>query len=150
MTSEFWPEVAEDWCIAGWGAGCIDLDLTPWAGSPNVKVAFESYSFYGNPLMIDNFTVSQYLNTEESEINKDLFKIFPNPASTQFTVLLPDNYTYSEVILMNQLGQVVKRADVDGVSNVVNISIDQKLETGLYFVRVIGAGKETIQKLVIN
>jgi len=150
LSTDFWPEVPEDWCIAGWGAGCIDLDLTPWAGNPNVKVAFESYSFYGNPLMIDNFTISQYMSTEELQINKDEVKVFPNPASDQFTVVLPDNYTYNEVALMNQLGQVVKRVNIDGVSNTVNINLDQKLESGLYFVKVIGTGKETIQKLVVH
>ncbi|MEZ5194987.1 MAG: PKD domain-containing protein [Bacteroidales bacterium] len=31
-TSPFVPEVAEDWCGTGWGADCVFLDLSEWAG----------------------------------------------------------------------------------------------------------------------
>jgi len=146
----FWPTEYNDWCMGGWGASCIDLDLTPWAGMPNVKVAFETYSFFGNPIMIDNVAISQYLGTEENDLSNDEIKVFPNPASTQITVVLPDNYTYSEITVMNQLGQIVKRVNVDGVSNTVNINLDSKLNAGLYFVNVVGSGKQNIQKLVVN
>lgn len=144
----YWPNEQEDWCFAGWGASCIDLDLTPWAGQPNVKVAFETYSFYGNPMMIDNVTISQYLGAEEVSLSKEDIRIYPNPATNRLTVVLPTN-SYNEVAIFNQLGQVVKRVKVEN-SNVMQINLGEDVKAGLYFVKAIGNGTENIQKLIVQ
>lgn len=146
----FWPTVYEDWCMAGWGASCIDLDLSPWAGQSNVKVAFETYSFFGNPMMIDNVTISQFVGQEEnSPIEKEV-KVFPNPANKQFKVLLPDNYTYSEITLVNQLGQIVFKTKTDGISNIIDVNLNSNIQTGMYFLRVNGNAQEIVTKVLIK
>lgn len=148
LTSNFWPETSDDWCISGWGASCIDLDLTPWAGQPNVKVAFETYSFYGNPLLIDNVTISQYVGVEETTIEE--LKVYPNPATGQFKVLLPDNYSYSDVILVNQLGQIVFQTKTNGISNIIDVNLNSKLNAGMYFLKVSGSESEISTKVIIR
>ncbi len=150
LTDGFWPETTEDWCIAGWGSSCIDLDLSEWAGQPNVKIAFETYSFYGNPLMIDNVTVSQFLSVEDVSNDKNEVKVFPNPNTGRFTVMLPDNYTYSEVSLVNQLGQTVFKRNTDGVSNIIEVEMGSGLEKGMYFLKVKNNNKEIVAKVLIN
>lgn len=150
LTSDFWPEVSEDWCIAGWGASCIDLDLTPWAGQPNVKVAFETYSFYGNPLLIDNVTISQYVGVEETPLENNEIKVYPNPTTGQFTVLLPDNYSYSDVVLVNQLGQIVFQTKTNKISNIIDVNLNSRLKSGMYFLKVRGNEDEITTKVMIN
>lgn len=150
LTSDFWPETIQDWCIAGWGASCIDLDLTPWAGQPNVKVAFETYSFYGNPLLIDNVTISQYVGVEETSLKENEVKVYPNPTTGQFTVLLPDNYTYSEVILVNQLGQIVFQTKTNKISNIIDVNLNSRLKSGMYFLKVRGNENEISTKVMVN
>lgn len=146
----FWPTVYEDWCMAGWGASCIDLDLSPWAGQANVKIAFETYSFFGNPLMIDNVTISQFVGQEENSLIEKEVKVFPNPAPKRFKVLLPDNYTYSEITLVNQLGQIVFKTKTDGISNIIDVNLNSNIQTGMYFLRVTGNAQEIVTKVLIK
>ena len=151
LMDDFWPATSDDWCISGdWGASCIDLDLSSWAGQANVKVAFETYSFYGNPLMIDNITISQYLGVDETNTNKKEVKVYPNPTNGQFTIVLPNNYTYTEVSMTNQLGQTVFKRNTDGVSNIIEVRLGSGLQKGLYFVKIKGNGEEIVSKVLVN
>ncbi len=150
LVDDFWPETNEDWCITGWGASCINLDLSAWAGQANVKVAFESYSFYGNPLMIDNVTISQYLGVDESNTNEKEIKVYPNPTNGQFTIMLPDNYSYTEVMLINQLGQTVFKRSTDGISNIIEVKMGSSLQKGMYFLKVKNNDEEIVTKVLIN
>jgi len=149
LVDNFWPETNEDWCITGWGSSCIDLDLSNWAGQPNIKVAFETYSFYGNPLMIDNVTISQYLDIEETVVD-DQIKIYPNPADRHFKVLLPDNYSFTDIVLMNQLGQLVFQSKTDGISNIVEVNLNSNLKAGMYFLKAISKEGEITAKVLIK
>lgn len=60
----FWPQTANDWCGAGFGAPCQTVDLSFLAGQPSVRFAFETVSYFGNPLLIDNVVISQFVGIE--------------------------------------------------------------------------------------
>jgi len=83
----FWPDETTDWCGQGWGAPCNTIDLSDWAGKSEVRIAFETVSFYGNPLLIDNVVVSQYVNTNESFTDNQVF-ISPNPVKNWINIQL--------------------------------------------------------------
>jgi len=53
-TNGFVPTSENDWCGSGYGSECNTIDISNWIGNIGVKIAFESYSFFGNPLYIDN------------------------------------------------------------------------------------------------
>ena len=150
QTSGFWPENDEDWCFAGWGASCIDLDLSPWAGQANVKIAFETYSFYGNPIMVDNITVSQYMGQEETTVVENEIKVYPNPANRNFTVLLPDNYSYTEIYLVNQLGQIIYSEPINAMSNIIQVNLDSKAKAGMYFLKIKAENIVVSKKLILK
>ncbi len=56
----FTPETAEDWCFSG--PACIDIDLTPFVGSDNIIVEVENDAGFGQPMWVDNLTVSTACN----------------------------------------------------------------------------------------
>ncbi|WP_020567286.1 M12 family metallo-peptidase [Neolewinella persica] len=51
----FIPSTESDWCNAG--PGCIDLDLSAFAGESDVKIQIENINDFGNVMWIDNFQV---------------------------------------------------------------------------------------------
>lgn len=54
---EFIPRYRDDWCGSGFGSQAIFIDLSPWSGSHDVRIMFESYNGHGNSLYIDDFAV---------------------------------------------------------------------------------------------
>ena len=121
MTEDFWPETASDWCISGWGSSCIDIDISPWAGNADVQIAFETYSFYGNPLFIDNISISQYVSVESNVMSNDDIQVFPNPNSGKFTVVIPEEQIFEEMVVYNQIGQVVHNEKLNAQQNSIRM-----------------------------
>ncbi len=142
LTSDFWPEVASDWCIEGWGATCVNIDLTAYTGSSDVKLAFETYSDLGNSLFIDNVAVSQFVGVEQ---NTDLsLSVFPNPTNGALHVSFGDRQ-YDKVEVLNQFGQVIYWVNADDNMRSVVIP-DLELTSGMYFVVARGSqGSKTVK-----
>ncbi len=65
----FVPELADDWCGAGNNPECINVDLTPWAGNPNLQIVFESYNGFGNNIYIDNVKIDGTLSGVNENAN---------------------------------------------------------------------------------
>lgn len=58
-TDLFNPSVPADWCYAGnFGANCLDIDLSAYAGEPEVRIKIENTNGYGNSLYIDNVRIT--------------------------------------------------------------------------------------------
>jgi hypothetical protein len=143
LTSDFWPEVASDWCLEGWGATCLTIDLTAWAGNSDIKLAFESYSDLGNPLFIDNVAVSQYVGVNQTK-DHDL-SVFPNPTNGALHVNFGNSIHYNQVEVLNQFGQVVYRINTNEKVSAVVIP-DLELTSGMYFVVARGSqGSSTVK-----
>jgi hypothetical protein len=134
--------------MAGWGATCIGVDLTPWAGQANVRFAFESYSAYGNPMMIDNIQVSQYVGQEEAAIAEDEVVVFPNPASNEFVIRF--GQSFDELTITNQLGQRVYRENISGKTGSVKVKVGSHWKPGIYFLRMTGKEAMITKKVMIN
>lgn len=145
LTSSFWPETASDWCMEGWGARCVTLDLSAWAGQSDVKIAFETYSDLGNPLFIDNVAVSQFLDVEP--ITEIALKVYPNPTGGSLNVVLDGGIKYTEVQVLNQFGQVLYQTKVTDQSNTVVIP-DLRLNSGMYFVVARGENEVSTVKVL--
>ncbi|HEY9116099.1 MAG TPA: PKD domain-containing protein [Bacteroidales bacterium] len=141
----FWPETEEDWCGSGWGASCVSIDLTPWLGLPDVKIAFETWSGYGNPVFIDNINISQFTNIDRVKTSEDNFTIFPNPASNEFSISISKKDVFNTLKIINSLGETVYFQKL----NSEKIQIENKLAPGLYIVVLSGNGKTTSKKMLI-
>jgi serine protease len=54
----FTPSSVEDWCFGGQiGASCKTIDLSAYDGMPNIMLAFENVTAYGNNLYLDNISL---------------------------------------------------------------------------------------------
>ena len=149
LTDDFWPETASDWCVAGWGASCISIDLSEWAGQTDIRFAFESYSSVGNPLFIDNIAVSQYVGIEDGVTDPNEVGVFPNPNNGNFTVTLPAGSDFNQLELVNYLGQIVLNKNIDGNSNSIKIQRKAEWHAGTYFLKLSGNTATTVKKVVL-
>jgi len=143
----FWPEYNWDWCMSGWGASCISLDLTPWAGQANIQFQFETWSAFGNPIFIDNIEISQFVGQEENLIQEENLSIFPNPSKGLFHVALPENQNISHIQLLNQLGQVIYESPISAGTNKIDLQLG--LKPGIYFLNAKGNGGLISNKVVV-
>ena len=145
MRHDFVPQLASDWCGLGWGSDCNTINLTPWTGSDNVKIAFETYSMYGNPIFIDNVFVDRFVSVEQN-IDEN-FDVFPNPAHTYFTVSWKSTGKSTGIKLLNTLGIVVLSKTIDDTNDytVINCST---LKNGIYML-IIQNGNSTFNKKVL-
>ena len=150
ITDDFWPTTTTDWCMAGWGASCIALDLTPYTGKSGVRIAFETYSYFGNPMFIDNVIISQFVGQDEIEPDDSDLVVFPNPASGTFKVTLPEGHYYNEMYLVNHLGQVVYSKDIDLNDRNIDITPGSNWSKGIYFIKLSGNGESASRKVILN
>lgn len=145
---DFWPENGGDWCLWGWGASCFDIDLSPWAGEDNVQIAFETYSFYGNPIFIDNVVISQYVGEEELK-NANEVNIYPNPTSGKFFINLPADHSFYKLTITDQLGNELLKKNIDSLTNNIDMNQTGELTSGIYIINFIGNNKSHAQKFII-
>jgi PKD repeat protein/photosystem II stability/assembly factor-like uncharacterized protein len=148
MTADFWPEVQSDWCMSGWGASCFAVNLDQWAGENEVKFAFESYSYYGNPIFIDNITISQFVGQDQIPEAVEEIRVFPNPAKQVLNIVIPESLEIDRVQLVNHLGQVVMDQAATG-ENKIQIRRKNNWTSGIYYLRASGKDSYITKKVIL-
>ncbi len=150
MTSDFWPEVESDWCMSGWGASCFDIDISQWAGEGNIRIAFESYCYWGNPLFIDNVEIEQYVGIPEDAGAKDDIQIYPNPSDGRFTIDFGKEHNFNSVEVINQLGEVLYKETINSQTKSLTVGDGLKLAKGVYFIRLKDNANSIVRKVMIK
>jgi M6 family metalloprotease-like protein len=141
----FWPVEATDWCGQGWGAPCNTIDLSDWAGISDVRIAFETVSFYGNPLLIDNVVVSQYVSTDENLVDNQVF-VSPNPVKNWINIQFDSSENTEAMLSLFDLnGRMIYQNTL-----LDNTSIARKAEwkSGVYFIELQTTQMTIRQKLI--
>ena len=87
------------------------------------------------------------LSVEEFSGTTNILSVFPNPASSDATLILERFVPNAEVILYNQLGQVVLTQKMETLTTTISI---QSLPKGMYFVQVKGNNEVFSRKLLKN
>jgi len=145
--SDLWvPQNPADWCGQGYGSPCNSISLDNWVGKSNVLIAFESFNSFGNPLYIDNVTVTQFVGVDETSSEKS-FKVYPNPAKNHLTIEWDANSLFNNLIIANQLGQTLLKQDVSN-KHLVNLSTSN-WPRGVYTIRLENGSETRTQKLVV-
>jgi PKD repeat protein len=141
------PNPDLDWCGQSYGSGCNSINLNGWVGKSNVRIAFESVNSFGNPLYIDNVTISQFVGVKEST-NYNSVVVYPNPASDHLTIDFGLNSSYDRLVISNQLGQKVFSKNINEANSVIKLNTAE-WPKGVYFVRLESNSKSTAKKVVI-
>jgi PKD repeat protein len=146
MTTPFVPQTEEDWCGYGWGADCIFLDLSAWAGQENIQVAFETYNYFGNNLYIDNVSIG-LLTDIQIDYSKSEIMIFPNPAEGMVNIYIPENHANVTVTVFAADGTLVYQSQTGTGLHTADLSACRK---GIYFVRVQSEQVNEVRKLILK
>ena len=83
---------------------------------------------------------------KENDTHFNEMNIYPNPTTGLFHLSLDKNITAGQVEVFNMMGEKVYGEPFDGQQKTIN----EKLSSGIYFVRVSGEGKVYTQKIVVE
>lgn len=147
MTDNFVPQVREDWCGAGWGAPCIQLDLSAWAGKSDVLLAFETYSGYGNPMYLTDIEISTTVGVADNELNNKALKVTPNPARNTIRLQQTEEDAFQLVQIFNTSGKLMLELKGFDARNEINI---RRLSAGIYYLKAQSGARSYQAKFVVE
>lgn len=99
---------------------------------------------WGTPINFSNLLSTEDLSPQES------VKIYPNPAQGFIQIGLPDNSNpYLQIEVRNEIGIVISEAEVNHQQNGFKLNI-QKLERGIYFLRILDDNQTYFGKFLKN
>lgn len=140
VTSSWVPTSANDWRTE-------EIDLGAYEGSTAI-FRIVNIAGFGNGTFVDNFNVEETLSVEENQLLD--ITLFPNPASNQVTVGLPNTIIGNTSFeITNNLGQVVSRFESSASDSAVSLDISG-FARGLYFVAIENANSRTVKKLIVR
>jgi len=94
---------------------------------------------------INKITFSDLITsvTAATTENDEIFKIYPNPANSKFTVTTPEGT--KQIKILNAFGQLVNTVNVDGQK-----SLNFEIQTnGIYFIQLITDNQTITKKILI-
>jgi len=147
LTQGFVPQQRTDWCGAGFGAPCIALDISSMAGKENVKIAFETYSFYGNPLYLTDIEIGPTVGLTTDLPIESMIEIYPNPAAKSFRIRPISNSTIERVSVFSTDGRKV--ISLSQIVPGAEIAADH-LSSGMYIVQLHTGNRIHFAKLLIE
>ena len=129
------------------------IDLSAYAGEPNVMVSFQNRGFYGQAIYLDNINISNSAITSVNNlINDAKITVYPNPSSGNVTLNLfsaiKENY---HLEIFNAIGQKIyfeQLIDFNGsLKKEINLSA---FGSGLYILNFTNNSKTNSIKVIIE
>ena len=144
-TTSFVPSAASNWRHE-------TVNLSTYAGQPNVLVRFKGTSAYGNNLYVDNVNVAAAVGIDENNLVTGV-NVYPNPMANQASVdfnLTSDNNV--SMVLVNTVGQLVMTENLGNMSaGIHTYQMDaSSLSNGLYFLNITVGNSTITKKVSIN
>ncbi|WP_299111053.1 T9SS type A sorting domain-containing protein [uncultured Winogradskyella sp.] len=118
-----------------------NVDITP-DGS---KVIF-GRSLINTIGFVEVYDISELLGIDKHRLTDA--KIHPNPTSGYFTIKLPSNQNFSEIIISDVFGKVVQRVKMNAGDTIGDLNLNVHGNSGLYFVSIISSDGKTSFKLI--
>jgi PKD repeat protein len=147
----FIPQSLNDWCGGAANPPCISIDLTPWAGIPDIRVVFETYNGFGNNIFIDNVVIDGTLSGIGGvEPGNDAVTLFPNPSGGSFTLKLNDITGPITIKISDLAGHLIYQTSFTG-DGTTNKSIDLTNKgRGIYLVEIQDRTNVWVKKAVVK
>jgi PKD repeat protein len=149
MTSAFVPNEDSDWCGGGYGPDCYGIDLTPWSGNPDVRIMFETYSFYGNNIYIDNIGIYNTVGLNEMASHGKMIRIYPNPTTGLMNIDLQGVNEHVEVRIMSMQGQLIKKEVISPLQKIWTVDLSS-FPGGIYLIEMIGSQFVETRKVMLD
>ena len=143
----FVPESSDDWCGGSFGPDCIVLNMNEFAGKADVKVAFETFSFYGNPIYITDVELGPTVDVEENQTVMTNLSVYPNPAHDKLVINTTTGSKIRNLVIYSASGQEVMRRNSWISGRNLDIS---HLSPGVYFVEAETDQNTERLKLIIQ
>ncbi len=125
----------------------------PGKKSPILTINYSPKAPFGKSVTFNDFDHVRLTGITPEKNENINFSLFPNPAKSSAQVsLFLNQSSQAEILLINELGQVVKSIpSITLVQGVNNFSIDlQGMPPGIYFVNLVSNGQMGRQKLVVD
>ena len=74
---------------------------------------------------------------------------YPNPSNGTFSVRLSEGHQFDNLMIMNHLGQVVHRQDLSESDATVAVTPENKLTSGIYYLKLNGGENAITEKLIL-
>jgi hypothetical protein len=109
--------------------------------------AFENIAEYGSGIFLDNINIS-VLTGIISINHSDGFSIYPNPATSSFTIEGTSKSEKVHYSICNILGAEIKSGDISANGNSYSGKINvSDIANGMYFIKVVDGNSATTKKL---
>ena len=73
-----------------------------------------------------------------------------NPTNGNFSVKIPSGFNFTDLRLINYLGQTILNKKINSTDDVINIQYQENWVAGVYFISVSGPKKQLTTKLLIK
>lgn len=144
----FVPSLPSDWCGSPGNPECTLIDLSQYAGSENIRIAFESYHRRGNSLYLDNIFLTSSVNTMEIKANNQGIALFPNPAVDVLNIRSGKDLKNAKLEIVSAIGRTIYERNLEnGRSWTIATS---KLAKGVYVLQISTSDKTYTEKLIIE
>jgi PKD repeat protein len=151
MSTSFFPQSDYDWCGSAYGTSCYQLDLSAWAGQRNIKILFESDNRHGNNIFLDNISISGLTGIQETGINHERIKVYPNPTTGIVNLTILDPSSRIDLSVINTQGQTVYSDHFSAKSGNLEKQLDFSAYTkGIYFLRIISDQTTLVKKIILE
>jgi len=127
-----------------WIENLIDINTTETVFAFHCLDENHCYAVGTNGLFLKT-TNGGGVSINEIDQSNFMFTIYPNPATSQLEIILPQIYRSQRLIITNTLGQLIKQQEFS--SNQISVEI-ANLPAGIYFLEVQIATGSFIKKFV--
>ena len=86
-----------------------------------------------------------------NSVEKSVLNIFPNPSTGEVTIRFYQSEKNMELSIANTLGQIRFKEQLLGKQNeMTEVTLNETMESGIYFVKITGANHSLVQKLIMQ
>jgi PKD repeat protein len=147
MTESFVPESSDDWCGGSYGSECITLNMNEFIGRTDIKIAFETYSFYGNPIYLTDIELGSTVSVPAWSDQNSILTVYPNPANDRLMIFSKENVEISDLKVFTSSGQMV--ISIDNYISGKTLDVSQ-LQAGVYHIKALVDGNLVRAKIIIE
>jgi PKD repeat protein len=149
VSSQFFPDDQDEW------QEVIIDNISSIFLTDEFRIRFEFTSVNGNNLFVDDINIydPNTLSTESYEVLKSL-SIYPNPATDRVRLNLELTKSQNVTLdIVDASGRVVQSPFSgfmpEGPQN-MEIQLDRNVNSGLYFIRMVGEDGVSVRKLIVQ